>query len=204
MRGRPPLRPAAALGVVVLASITAGCSADRDGGSQGIPGVTTAPDPNAFVPGTLDEATARPYLDGLVTNFVEGGRLAVRLDTEPAECVAERWVAVLEPARLEAGGVTGPAMADITLDLLRQAVDIDAPRAASMIDGFADCDASYEEAFLESLLVVDQVSLRQQVCLANALPDDVVASITEALLAGEEAAAAAAAQYGEALDLCAN
>ena len=166
--------------------------------------MTSAPDPNAFVPGTLDEATARPYLDGLATNFVEGGRLAVRLDPEPAGCVAERWVAVLEPARLEAGGLTGQAMADVTLDLLRQAVDIDAPRAAAMIDGFADCDASYEEAFLESLLVVDQVSLRQQVCLANALPDDVVASITESLLAGEQPDDAAAAQYGDALDQCAN
>ncbi|MBA3606821.1 MAG: hypothetical protein M3487_12445 [Actinomycetota bacterium] len=179
----------------------AGCSADRDGTAEGFPGVTTAPDPNVFLPGTLD-AGAQPFVDALATNFVEGGRLAARLDPEPAACVAERWIAVLEPGRLEAGGLASGSLGDVTLDRLRQAIDIDAPRAAVLIDAFAACDGDYETAFLESLLVVGQITLGEQVCIANVLPDGALESITRSVLAGEEPDEDAAARYGAALDQC--
>jgi len=189
------------MAVVGLSSLVA-CTADRDATSQGLPGVTTAADPDAFVPGTLD-ATAQPYVDGLATNFVEGGRLSARLDPDPAACVAERWIAILEPARLEAGGLAGAAMADVTLDRLRQAVDIDAPRAAAMLDAFPACEVVYETAFLDSLVVVGQITLGQQVCLADALPDEVLVAITRDVLSGEDPDATAATQFGTALDQCA-
>lgn len=185
-----------------MASLMTACTADRDGTSQGFPGVTSAPDPNAFVPASLD-AGAQPFVDGLATNFVEGGRLAVRLDEEPAACVAERWIAVLEPARLESAGLAAAAIADVTIDRLRQAVDIDPPRAAVMMDAFPACDADFESAFLDSLLLVGEITLRQQVCLANALPDEVLGAITERVLSGDEPEEATAAQFGSALDQCA-
>lgn len=191
-----------ALAVVALAVPGAvGCAASRDAPVSGFPGRSTVVDPDVFVPGTLDPS-ATPYVDGLAANFVEGVRLATRLDELDAACVAARWVAVFDAETLEQGGVPADAMATATLDRLTEVVPLDEPRANALIASFAACEVDYEMAFLDSLQIIGQIGPPQRVCLAEAIPDGLLESITVSIVTEEQLDPALGDQYSAALDTC--
>lgn len=197
------LRRSVQFAVVVAGAVfgAVGCTSTRDAPVSGFPGGSDVVDRDSFVPGTLDPS-AVPYVDGLAANFVEGARLSARLDEVDAACVATRWVAVFEPVALNQGGVPAEAMASSTLDRLVEAVPLDEPRVAALIEAFSACDVDYETAFLDSLLVVGQIGPSQRVCLADAMADGLLESITASVLNDDQLDSALGDQYAAALDAC--
>ncbi len=201
---RRPRRPFAspAVTVAALVLVGAGCSAERAGGPTALPGDTLAPGEAELEVGTVASAD-QPYVEALATNFTDGGRLVARLDAEPAECVAARWLAVLDPAALQADGLEAAAMVDVTLERLAEAVPIDEPMARALTSSFGTCGADHTAAFLDSLLLTGQITPDQRVCLAAELPDGLLAAITVSVLTQDRLDASLAAQYARALDACA-
>lgn len=154
-----------------------------------------------FVVGTV-AAADRPYVDALAANFVDGGRLVARLDETAAACVAERWIAVLDPARLRAGGLAPEAMTNVTLDRLQGVADLDRPRAEALTGAYAECGVDHTGAFLDSLLLTSQITDLERVCLLDAIPPGLVGAITVSVLVDPELDPALATQYQQALDRC--
>lgn len=188
------------LGLVgVLVGVLVGCDAGRDDALRPIPGQASAT--SAFVPGTV-AAADQPYVDALAGNFVDGGRLVARLDEDAARCVAEQWIAIVNPTALAAAGIEPAAMADITLERLQGAVSIDAARAAALTASYGACGADQTAAFLDSLLLTSQITPEQRMCLAQEIPDGLVGAITVSVLTEPAVDADLAAQYQGALDRC--
>jgi hypothetical protein len=197
-----PRRPLAALGSVAVATVgVVGCSAEREAGPGGLPGDSLAPGEATLEIGTVAPGD-QPFVDGLATNFTDGGRLVARLDAEPAACVAQRWVAVLGAAGLQAAGIEAAAMVDVTLERLAEAVAIDEPMARALVASYAACGADQTDAFLDSLLLTSQITPDQRVCLATELPDGLIGAITVSVLTQDRLDDSLAAQYAAALDAC--
>lgn len=198
-----PRRPFAALGSLAAVATVGmvGCSADREAGPGGLPGGSLAPGEAALDVGTVAPGY-QPFVDGLATNFTDGGRLVARLDAEPAACLAQRWVAILGPADLQAAGIEAAAMVDVTLERLAEAVTIDEPMANALVASYAACGADQTDAFLDSLLLTSQITPDQRVCLAAELPDGLIGAITVSVLTQDRLDDTMAAQYATALDAC--
>jgi hypothetical protein len=192
---RRPVRRALVLGV----TLAAGCSADRGDAPGAFPGASAPP--AGLVPGTVAPGY-EPYVEGLTENFVDGGRLVARLDEGAAACVAERWVALLDPAALQAAGIESSRMRDATLDDLADAVTVDEEHATALTASFAACEADHTAAFLDSLLLTSQITPGQRVCLGGALPPGLISAITVGVLTQDQLDADLAAQYEAALDAC--
>ncbi|MFV0308572.1 MAG: hypothetical protein ACK5OX_12605 [Desertimonas sp.] len=195
-RRRARLTASAVLGMVVALG---GCDAGRDGGLRPLPGQASAT--SVFVPGTVGAADL-PYVEALASNFVDGGRLVARLDAEPARCVADRWIAILNPTALAAAGIESTAMGSITLDRLRAAVSIDATRAVALTASYDACGADHTAAFLDSLLLTSQITPTQRVCLGEEIPAGLVGEITVSVLTEVDVDADLTARYQQALDRC--
>ena len=200
---RPRRRlPAGLPALLVPATLALGaCAAERDDAPAALPGDTVAPDQVEASVGTVAPGY-QPYVDALATNFTDGGRLVARLDPEPAACVAARWIAVLDPAALQAAGLEAAAMVDVTLERLAEAGPIDAPKARSLTSSFAACGADHTAAFLDSLLLTSQITPEQRVCLAEQLPAGLIGAITVSVLTQDRLDDDLAAQYARALDAC--
>lgn len=184
---------------MVVAAVITACSSGRGSGPGAFPAVTGGTD--VFAPGTVAAADIG-YVDGVAQNFENGGRLVARLATSSARCVAERWVAILDPAVLRAAGVEPEAMVDVTLERLAEVTALDRPRAEALAGSFTVCGVDHTAAFLESLLLTSQITPAQRVCLASAIPAGLIDAITVSVLVDDALDPALSAQYGQALDTC--
>lgn len=193
------MRPRPVLAAVIVLTALVGCDAGRDAPLRPYPGAAT--DGSVFVPGSV-AAADRPYVDALAANFVDGGRLVARLDEPDATCVAERWIATLDPAALGAAGLSAEAMTNVTLARLRAAVTLDRPRAEALVAAYETCGVDHTGAFLDSLLLTSQITLGQRVCLLESLPAGLVGEITVSALVDATVQADLTAQYQQALDAC--
>lgn len=199
------IRPVAAgvAGLLVLLGAATGCETSRDDTMRGFPGAAAADGPEVFEPGTVP-AAATPYVDALAANFVDGARLAARVDDTAAPCVAQRWVATLDPVALGGAGVAPEDLRDITLEEIRAAVpaSLDEPRARALVAAFDACGVRYDGAVLDSLQVTGQVDPVERSCIAAALPDDLLASITLSILIQPQLDPALSREYGAAVGPC--
>lgn len=187
------------LAAFIALATPAACDADRGDVPAAFPGATVAPP--GVVPGTV-AAGYQPYVAALAQNFVDGARLVARLDQPTAACVAERWVAILDPAALQSAGLEPGQMTDTTLDDLAEAVVVDEDMAVAMTGSFGACEADHTAAFLDSLLLTSQITPSQRVCLGAALPEGLMSAITVSVLTDERLADDLAGQYERALDAC--
>lgn len=192
------LRRVSTLAVLVVVAAAA-CTSSREEGLPELPGAPVGSD--VFVVGTVAPGD-QSYVDQLTANFVAGGRLVARLDEDEARCVASRWVAIVDPAALAAGGISADMMVNLTLDRLRGLGTIDRRRATAMTESFAACDADHTAAFLDSLLLTSQITSEQRVCLATSLPPGLIAAVTVSALVDPQMDASLTTQYREALDRC--
>lgn len=191
-----PCRVLAALGAALAFGA---CDSGRGTPLPEYPGSETST-PGVVV-GTV-AAGDQPYVDALAANFVDGGRLVARLDETDAACVAERWIAVLDPAALRAADVAPDSMTSVTLDRLRSVVSLDAARAEALTASYDACGVDHTGAFLDSLLLTSQITDLQRVCLLERIPPGLVGEITVSALVDPEIGAALAAEYQRALDAC--
>ena len=175
------------------------CSSGRGTGPGAFPAVTAGTD--VFVPGSVAAADVG-YVDGVAQNFEDGGRLVARLAASAARCVAERWVAIVDPAILRAAGLAPEAMVDVTLDRLAEVTTLDRPRAEALAGSFTVCGVDHTAAFLDSLLLTSQITPTQRVCLAEAIPAGLIGAITVSVLVDAALDPALSTQYQKALDAC--
>jgi hypothetical protein len=144
----------------------------------------------------------RRLRSGVAQNFEDGGRLVARLAASAARCVAERWVAIVDPAILRAAGLAPEAMVDVTLERLAEVTTLDRPRAEALAGSFTVCGVDHTAAFLDSLLLTSQITPTQRVCLAEAIPAGLIGAITVSVLVDAALDPALSTQYQKALDAC--
>lgn len=188
---------AGSAGVALL--VLGACDSGRGTPLLEYPGSATSTP--AFEVGTV-AAADQPYVDALATNFVDGGRLVARLDEAAAACVAERWIAVLDPAALRAASIAPESMTNVTLDRLRSVAGVDRPRAEALTSAYEACGVDHTGAFLDSLLLTSQITNQQRVCLLERIPPGLVGEITVSVLVDPEVDAALSTRYQQALDAC--
>lgn len=180
-----------------------GCSGSRDDRVGGLPGGSAAPATTAFEPAPVP-AAAEPLVDGLIANLTDGVSLVARVDAADAPCVARRWIGILDPDALLAAGVTAERMTTVRLDELPELTPtpLDEPRARALVDAFAACDVDYENAVLASMQTVGTIDASQQTCIADALPEGLLMSVTLSVLLEPAVDPALNEQYRAAVEPC--
>lgn len=150
MSERPTRRLAGiALALTLLA---AGCS--DEGTSDGVQMVT---------------ADAQPYVDALAAGLAEDGDQVVTIDDEEATCIAEQWVEVLDPERLDAEEVD-PA----SLERGLAALDLDLADGRELFGAYETCEVDVRERLTTVIATDDELTGPQRDCLDEVLTDDYV------------------------------
>lgn len=151
--------------VTVLLLATAGCSADGTSDTGG-----------------PVSAEARPYVDALTTQFTLAGEGDFGLDDDRATCLANRWISILEPARLEGAGIEptdfGVGPGDQSEAQLAD-VNLSDGEATEMVDAFGGCRIDLKAMTLDNLL--GPLSDDERSCLDDAVSDDLIGDYFKAV-----------------------
>ena len=88
-----------------------------------------------------------PYVQALAQSMREDDDSDLPLDDEQADCLAPRFVEVLDPARLEEAGITPEQLAESD-DVITQ-LGLTEEEGGEMYDALGECDLDVRALFLE-------------------------------------------------------
>ena len=155
----------AACSVLLLALSAMACST---GGSD----ESTPEEPSPQETSTDGPSVAAgPYVEALAEQLATDGSGASSFDAEQSSCVAEKWVTVMDPERLEAAGVEPDDLrSDIVDDVA--ALELTEDDAATMARSFGDCDIDLVAAYLDQAREQTSISTEQEGCVRASLTQD--------------------------------
>jgi hypothetical protein len=165
------------------AGTTAGTTAGTSSGTTGASSGTTGPRSG----GTAGGAHAQAYVDAMIDSFDNSDPDDLQINREQAQCLAPRWVETIGTDRLAAAGIEPQDFAEEgNVDLTTVGLTEDDGNA--MYDAFGECDIDVKTLFVESFSADRDVSEEDQVCLADAMSDDLLRRImVTTFVEGEEA-----------------
>ncbi len=111
-----------------------------------------------------------PYVQALSQSMREDDDSDLPLDDEQADCLAPRFVEVLDPARLEEAGVTPEQLAESD-DVITQ-LGLTEEEGGEMYDALGECDLDVRALFLEGMTEDSNLSDEARDCLEGAISDD--------------------------------
>jgi hypothetical protein len=162
---------------------TAGTTAGTSSGTTGASSDTTGPRSG----GTAGGADAQAYVDAMIESFDNADPDELQINREQAQCLAPRWVETIGTDRLAAAGIEPQDFGkEGNVDLTTVGLTEDDGNA--MYDAFGGCDIDVKALFVESFSADRDVSEEDQVCLADAMSDDLLRRImVTTFVEGEEA-----------------
>lgn len=90
--------------------------------------------------GVSDEA--KPYVESLSKNLsMEGNESLLEVEEEQADCIAPKWVDILQPERLKKAGVKAADLGADDSDLLVE-LKLSSDEGSALVDAFADCGST--------------------------------------------------------------
>ena len=163
-----------------LALLT-GCGGDDDG--EGATGDVS------------DEA--RPYVDALVES-AENSDSDVPFEAGEAECLAPRWVDILDPTRLEEAGIAPEDLAGSD-DAITE-LDLTEEDGGALYDAMVECGVDVRDEFIAGIAEESDLSEEDRACLEEQFDDDFLRRIFVVVLTqGEDALQADQAFTSEVL-----
>jgi hypothetical protein len=130
---------------------------------------------------------AQPYVDAMIESFESADADELRLDRAQAECVAPRWVEIMQVERLQEAGIEPEDIAgDADPDL--STLGLSEADGNALYDTFGECDVDVQALFIESFAADDELSEEVKDCLAGAFDDDLLRRImATTFVEGEDA-----------------
>jgi hypothetical protein len=126
-----------------------------------------------------------PYVQALAQSMREDPD-DLQLDQEQADCLAPRFVEILDPARLEEAGITPEQLADDD-DAIVQ-LGMSEEEGGQMYDALGECDVDARALFLEGMTEDSGMSEEDRACLEEAIDDDFIRQLVAITLTqGEDA-----------------
>ena len=115
---------------------------------------------------------AQPYVDALVESAADNEGGDIPFGEEQAECVAPEWVEILDPAELEAAGITPQELAE--RDEVMNEVDLTEDDGAAMYDALVECDVDVRSSIVASMGEDTELAEEDRQCLEDAFDDDML------------------------------
>ena len=138
--------------VSAVMALMAGCGGDDDGDAAS------------------DDVSeqARPYVDALVES-AENSDSDVPFEAGQAECLAPRWVEILDPARLEEAGITPEELADG--DAMGE-LDLTEEDGGALYDAMVECGVDLREQVIDDIAADSDLSEEDRTCLEEQFDDE--------------------------------
>jgi hypothetical protein len=172
------------------AGTAAGTSAGTSSGTTGASSSTTGASSGTTVPrpgGTARGADAQAYVDAMIQSFDNSDPDELQINREQAQCLAPLWVEAIGADRLAAAGIEPQDFAEEG-DVDLTTVGLTEDNGNAMYDAFGECDIDVKTLFVDSFSADRDVSEEDQVCLADAMSDDLLRRImVTTFVEGEEA-----------------
>ncbi len=135
--------------------------------------------------GDVSEAE-QPYVDALIASAAEDEGEDIQLDEAQAECLAPKWVSILDVDRLEEAGIEPDELAEDDLEFSE--LGLSESDGEAMFDALGECDVDLRESFIEGMLADSDLSEEDRACLDEAFDDDLLRRIlVAAFVRGEDA-----------------
>ena len=147
------------------------------------------------------DADRQAYVDAMMASFAEEDQDVISEDQ--ARCLSEDWVDILDPARLQAAGITPEDLGgDEALDIADTDLDLSDDEANELFDAFGGCDIDLGELMAESFAEDDDLTEEQASCLGDAFTEDVLREFMVASFTGDESGGAAMGQMFAIMGQC--
>jgi hypothetical protein len=169
------------------AGTTAGTSSGTTGASSGTTAGTSSGTNGPRSGGTAGGADAQAYVDAMIQSFDNSDPDELQINREQAQCLAPKWVDAIGADRLAAAGIEPQDFAEEG-DVDLTTVGLTEDNGNAMYDAFGECDIDVKTLFVDSFSADRDVSEEDQVCLADAMSDDLLRRImVTTFVEGEEA-----------------
>ena len=158
----PRRRPLALVLVIALAAavLLGACSDDDDGAGEMLP------------------AESAPFVEAMVDQLRSPDN-DIEYTPEEAQCVSERWVAIVGVDRLDAAGIDPDAFAIDSWS----GIEFTDEELDAIAEAPGECGIDMRQRFLDDLLR-DATSDEQAACLEEVVTDDLVAEFVKASATG--------------------